>query len=76
MVVWAVEIVLVLVLVLVLGAQQFRIEDEHEHEGGSPLSWTAASTSPGRLGGRHREQGQPRVGRIIYGKAGEGFICR
>ena len=55
-----------LVLVLVLGAQRSRIEDEDragregagggkersEHEGSSPLSWTSASTYPGRLGGR------------------------
>jgi hypothetical protein len=33
------------VLVLVLGARRFRIEDEDE--GGSPLSWTSASTYPG-----------------------------
>ena len=54
-------------LVLVLGGERRRVrsagpvssvpdsEDEDEHEGGSPLAWTAASTSPGRLGGRHRE---------------------
>jgi hypothetical protein len=40
-----------LVLVLVLDPESLRSEDE----GSSPLSWTTASTSPGRLGGRYPE---------------------